>query len=110
VLYARLLCHDESLTVGTDADQVAAFEAFAAKLGTRLAGNALLLNDPGGDFSDRARRDGNHRRRSVFRDGRQIAGFSVVECAHWDEAIDSGVFDPRAGFERVEIRPIWEIV
>jgi hypothetical protein len=40
--YALLLCHDESVVVGTDPGRVASFNAFAEKMGDRLLGSARL--------------------------------------------------------------------
>jgi hypothetical protein len=109
VLYALLLCHDENLIVGTEADQVVAFDDFTAKMGDRIVVRALLrptwaatsvnLRDPRMTIVDR----------SFAQTTEQIAGVIVVDCAHLDEAIEAVCSLPTRGYETIEIRPLWKI-
>jgi hypothetical protein len=38
----------------------------------------------------------------------QIGGFSLIECADLDEAIEVAAKHPWAEFGQIELRPIWE--
>ncbi len=38
----------------------------------------------------------------------QMGGFSVIECANLDEALDIAAAHPVAKYGMVEVRPIWE--
>lgn len=37
----------------------------------------------------------------------QVGGFSLIECADLDEAIEVAARHPAAGYGAIEIRPIW---
>ena len=38
----------------------------------------------------------------------QMGGFSVIECANLDEALEIAAAHPVARYRMVEVRPIWE--
>lgn len=38
----------------------------------------------------------------------QIGGFTVIDCADLDEAIEVAAKHPAAAFGMIELRPIWE--
>jgi hypothetical protein len=111
VRYALLICHDETVVVGTTPARVAGFTAFQEEMTERgILRDAARLRPSSGASTVRVRN-----RRLVIADGpfaetkEQIAGFYVVECADLDEAIEVAAKVPAARCGTVEIRPVWEM-
>ena len=109
--YVLLICDDETNSPTNEelaADPV--YQAWAADLerrGVELGGERLR---PVADATTVRVRDGE----TLVSDGPFaetkdfVGGFSIVECADLDEAIEIAAGHPYARWGGVEIRPVWE--
>jgi hypothetical protein len=107
--YALLVCRDETAIVGTEAEMLAAYNAFLNELGPRLVGTVRLRP------TTTATRVQVRESDLVIADGpfaetkEQIGGFLVVECEDLDEAIEIAALMPIARYGTIEVRPVWEM-
>ena len=103
--YALVVYREEAAVPGTEADQLAALNAFARELGDRLLDATRLR--PAATATKVQVRDGG----LVIADGpfaetkEQIGGFFIVECADLDEAIEVASKHPLARRGAMELRP-----
>jgi hypothetical protein len=107
--YALLVCRDESVTIGTEAEMIAALKEFTDRLGPRLV-DSTRLRPTTTATTVRVRDHG-----LVVADGpfaetkEQIGGFFIVECEDLDEAIEVAALMPIARYGTIEVRPVWEM-
>jgi hypothetical protein len=111
--YVLLVCGDdtEQLTGAKTEERLGAYEAAQAEMGRR------------GSLIDRQRLRPTSNARTVrVRNGElvlsdgpfaetreQIAGYYLVECKDFDEAIELAALVPAAEYSMVEVRPVWEM-
>ena len=107
--YALLLCHDESLIVGPEADRLLPLQAVAAMLGDRLIANIRLHPTLTATSVQVRNGDVVLADRPFAETQERVAGLVIVECADLDEAIIVASTIPTAACGTVEIRPIWEL-
>lgn len=111
--YALLICQDEEkLTTATPeeaAENMAAYEAFMAKVGDRLLGGERLRPTTE-STTVRVRDDEVLTADGPFAETKeQVCGFFVVQASDLDEAIEIASQLPGARAGCVEVRPIWDM-
>jgi hypothetical protein len=110
VRYLLLICGDESAHAAMEADGsfVASCHAWADEMRDRGALVALAgLQPPAGATTVRVRDGEVLLTDGPFADTKElIGGFSLVECADLDEALEVAARHPAAGYGSIEIRPL----
>ena len=111
--YALLITSDEvayeALSPEESAANMAGYQAFMEKVGSRLLGGERLR--PTTEATCVQVKDGKR----VTVDGpfaetkEQLGGFFLVEADNLDEALDMAAALPGARHGTVEVRPIWEM-
>jgi hypothetical protein len=110
VRYLLLICGDDQAHAAMEADGsfVASCHAWADELRERGVLLALAGLQPPGDATTVRLRDGEVLLTDgPFADTKElIGGFSLVECADLDEALEVAAKHPAAGYGSIEIRPL----
>jgi hypothetical protein len=102
-----LICHDASFTARTVERDSKAWLDEMVRRGVRKGGDRLR---PATEAKTVRMRDGE----LFVRDGpfakttEEIAGYDVIECNDFDEAIEIASKHAAAKFGTIEIRPIWQ--
>jgi hypothetical protein len=101
--FMLLICHDSSFTARTVKGDSAAWLEEMERRGVRKHGDRLR---PAAE----AKTMSVHDREVVVRDcpfaetKDEVAGYDIIECADFDEAIERAA----AKFGKMEIRPVWQ--
>jgi hypothetical protein len=102
-----LICHDASFTARTVEGDSKAWLDEMVRRGVRKGGDRLR---PAAEAKTVRMRDG----KLLEQDGpfakttEEIAGYDIIECTDFDEAIEVATKHAAAKFGTIEIRPIWE--
>jgi hypothetical protein len=102
-----LICHDSSFTTRTVEGDSAAWLKEMERRGVRKHGDRLR---PAAEAKTVRIRD----EELLVRDGPfaetkdEVAGYDIIECADFDEAIEIASKHAAAKFGMIEIRPVWQ--
>ena len=105
--FMLLICHDLSFTERTVRGDSAAWLEEMERRGVRKHGDRLR---PAAEAKTVSMRGGE----LVVRDGPfaetrdEVAGYDIIECADFDEAISIASKHAAAKFGKIEIRPVWQ--
>jgi hypothetical protein len=105
--YMLLICHDSCFTARTVKGDSAAWLEEMERRGVRRHGDRLR---PAAEAKTVSTRDG----KLLVRDGpfaetrEEVAGYDIIECADFDEAIEIASKHAAAKFGTIEIRPVWQ--
>ena len=105
--YMLLICHDSSFTARTVKGDSAAWLEEMERRGVRKHGDRLR---PASEAKTVSMRDG----KLLVRDGpfadtkEEVAGYDIIECVDFDEAIEIASKHAAAKFGIIEIRPVWQ--
>jgi hypothetical protein len=105
--FMLLICHDSSFTARTVKAESAAWLEEMERRGVRRHGDRLR---PAAEAKTVSVRDG----KLVVRDGPfaetrdEMAGYDIMECGDFDEAIEIASKHAAAKFGMIEIRPVWQ--
>jgi hypothetical protein len=105
--YMLLIYHDSSFTARTVKGDGAAWLEEMERRGVRKHGDRLR---PAAEAKTVSMHDGT----LLMRDGpfaeakEEMAGYDVIECADFDEAIEIASKHAAAKFGTIEIRPVWQ--
>ena len=109
--YVLMLCSDVTTGIDPESEDI---DSGCGDWSEKMARRGVLLTAAGLRPSDEATtvrvRDGD----VLLTDGPfaetkdQIGGFSMIECADLDEAIELASRHPWAKLGQIEIRPVWE--
>jgi hypothetical protein len=106
--FMLLICHDSSLTERTVKGDSAAWLEEMERRGVRKYGDRLR---PAAEAKTVSMHDG----KLAVRDGPfaetkdEVAGYDIIECVDFDEAIEIASKHAAAKFGKIEIRPIWQM-
>jgi hypothetical protein len=105
--FVLLICHDASFTARTVEGGSKAWLDEMVRRGVRKGGDRLR---PAAEAKTVRVRDGELLVRSgPFADTtEEIAGYDVIECAGFAEAIEVASKHAAATFGTIEIRPVWQ--
>jgi hypothetical protein len=105
--FMLLICHDSSFTERTVKGDSAAWLEEMERRGVRKHGDRLR---PAAEAKTVSMRDGQ----LLVHDGPfaetkdEVAGYDIIECADFDEAIEIASKHAAAKFGKIEIRPVWQ--
>jgi hypothetical protein len=102
------ICHDSSFTARTVKRESAAWLEEMELRGARKHGDRLR---PAAEAKTVSMRDGKLLVRGdvPFAETKEgVAGYDVIECADFDEAIEIASKHAAAKFGMIEIRPVWQ--
>ena len=106
--FMLLICHNSSFTARTVKGDSAAWLEEMERRGVRKHGDRLR---PAAEAKTVSMRDGE----LLVRDGPfaetrdEVAGYDIIECADFDEAIEIASKHAAAKFRKIEISPIWQM-
>ena len=105
--FMLLICHDSSFTARTVKGDSAAWLEEMERRGVRKHGDRLR---PVAEAKTVSMRNGD----LVVREGPfaetkdEVAGYDIIECADFEEAIEIASKHAAAKFGKIEIRPVWQ--
>jgi hypothetical protein len=105
--FMLLICHDSSFATRTVEGASAAWLKEMERRGVRKHGDRLR---PAAEAKTVSMRD----EELLVRDGPfaetkdEVAGYDIIECADFDEAIEIASKHAAAKFGMIEIRPVWQ--
>jgi hypothetical protein len=105
--FMLLICHDSSFTARTVKADSAAWLEEMERRGVRKHGDRLR---PAAETKTVSMRNGD----LVVREGPfaetkdEMAGYDIIECADFEEAIEIASTHAAAKFGNIEIRPVWQ--
>jgi hypothetical protein len=105
--YMLLICHDSSFTARTVPGDSAAWLKEMERRGVRKHRDRLR---PAAEAKKVSMRHGQ----LLVRDGPlaetkdEVAGYDIIECADFEEAIEIASKHASARFGKIEIRPVWQ--
>jgi len=105
--FMLLICHDSSFTARTVKGDSAAWLKEMERRGVRKNGDRLR---PAAEAKTVSMRDGELLvRNGPFAETKdEVAGYDIIECADFDEAIEIASKHAAAKFGMIEIRPVWQ--
>ena len=105
--FMLLICHDSSFTTRTVKGDSEAWLGEMQRRGVRKHGDRLR---PASEAKTVSMHDGKLKLRDgPFADTKQeVAGYDIIECADFDEAIEIASKHAAARFGTIEIRPVWQ--
>ena len=106
--FMLLICHDSSFTARTVKGDSAAWLKEMERRGVRKNGDRLR---PAAEAKTVSMRDGELLvRNGPFAETKdEVAGYDIIECADFDEAIEIASKHAAAKFGMIEIRPVWQM-
>jgi hypothetical protein len=105
--FMLLICHDSSFTERTVKGDSAAWLEEMERRGVRKHGDRLR---PAAEAKTVTMRNGE----LLVHDGPfaetndEVAGYDIIECVDFDEAIEIASKHAAAKFGKIEIRPVWQ--
>jgi hypothetical protein len=105
--YMLLIRHDSSFTARTVKGDSAAWLEEMERRGVRKHGDRLR---PAAEAKTVSMHDG----KLLVRDGpfadtkEEVAGYDIIECADFDEAVEIASKHAAARFGTIEVRPVWQ--